>query len=79
MTTLDASDASLAMKRALVVFGTAQLSALTSKMLFSRQIRLFFPRTQVEKADYEKERQAPKGMEWRTWEGQKLPQKEDDN
>ncbi|CAM9163362.1 unnamed protein product [Ascophyllum nodosum] len=34
---------------------------------------------EVEKADYEKERQAPKGMEWRTWEGQKLPQKEDDN
>lgn len=35
--------------------------------------------SQVGKADYEKERQAPKGMEWRTWEGQKLPQKDDDD
>lgn len=33
---------------------------------------------QVGKADYEKERQAPKGMEWKTWEGDKLPQKDDD-
>ncbi|CAM9468053.1 unnamed protein product [Pylaiella littoralis] len=34
---------------------------------------------EVGKADYEKERQAPKGMEWKTWEGDKLPQKDDDN
>lgn len=34
---------------------------------------------EVGTADYEKERQAPKGMEWRTWEGQKLPQKDDDD
>ncbi|CBN79827.1 SGT1 homologue [Ectocarpus siliculosus] len=34
---------------------------------------------EVGKADYEKERQAPKGMEWKTWEGEKLPQKEDDD
>lgn len=34
---------------------------------------------EVGKSDYEKERQAPKGMEWRTWEGQKLPQKSDDD
>jgi len=27
----------------------------------------------------EKERQAPKGMEWKTWEGEKLPQKDDDD
>ncbi|CAN0405192.1 unnamed protein product, partial [Ectocarpus sp. 13 AM-2016] len=33
----------------------------------------------VGKADYEKERQAPKGMEWKTWEGEKLPQKDDDD
>jgi suppressor of G2 allele of SKP1 len=31
----------------------------------------------VGKTDYEKERQAPKGMEWKNWEGAKLPQKED--
>eukprot|EP00752_Nemacystus_decipiens_P010675 g9506.t1 len=34
---------------------------------------------EVGKADYEKERQAPKGMEWKTWEGAKLPQKDDDD
>lgn len=34
---------------------------------------------QVGKADYENERQAPKGMEWKTWEGDKLPQKDDDD
>jgi suppressor of G2 allele of SKP1 len=27
--------------------------------------------------NYEEERQAPKGMEWRNWEGKKLPQVED--
>jgi SGS domain len=27
--------------------------------------------------DYEKERQAPTGMEWRNYEGDKVPQKED--
>lgn len=32
---------------------------------------------EVSKTDYEKERQAPKGMEWKNWEGDKLPQKED--
>ena len=29
---------------------------------------------EVSKKDYEKERQAPKGMEWRNWEGNKVPQ-----
>ena len=33
---------------------------------------------EVREKDYERERQAPKGMEWRTWEGQRLPQKDDD-
>jgi suppressor of G2 allele of SKP1 len=33
---------------------------------------------EVEKTDYEKERQAPKGMEWKNYEGKKLPMKEDD-
>jgi suppressor of G2 allele of SKP1 len=28
---------------------------------------------EVAEKDYEKERQAPKGMEWQTWEGKKLP------
>lgn len=32
---------------------------------------------EVAKADYEKERQAPSGMEWRSWEGDKLPMKEE--
>jgi len=32
----------------------------------------------VEKTDYEGERQAPKGMEWKDSEGRKLPMKEDD-
>jgi len=32
----------------------------------------------VSKTDYEKERQAPKGMEWKSWEGKKLPQKDTD-
>jgi hypothetical protein len=34
---------------------------------------------EVGQTDYEKQRQAPKGMEWRSWEGSKLPQVEDDN
>ncbi|CAM9170604.1 unnamed protein product [Hapterophycus canaliculatus] len=34
---------------------------------------------EVGKVDYEKERQAPKGMQWKTWEGEKLPQKDDDD
>lgn len=33
---------------------------------------------EVEKTDYEDERQAPKGMEWKNYEGKKLPMKEDD-
>lgn len=33
---------------------------------------------EVETTDYEKERQAPKGMEWKDYEGRKLPTKEDD-
>lgn len=33
---------------------------------------------EVSKTDYEKERQAPKGMEWKNWEGEKLPQKDND-
>ena len=33
---------------------------------------------EVEKKDYEKERTAPQGQEWRTWEGDKLPMAEDD-
>ena len=33
---------------------------------------------EVGKTDYEKERQAPKGMEWKSYEGEKLPMKEDD-
>lgn len=32
---------------------------------------------EVSGTDYEKQRQAPKGMEWRNWEGEKVPQKED--
>jgi suppressor of G2 allele of SKP1 len=28
--------------------------------------------------DYEKERQAPSGMHWKNWEGDKLPQKDSD-
>lgn len=31
---------------------------------------------EVKDADYEKERQAPKGMEWKNWEGDKLEQKD---
>ena len=31
---------------------------------------------EVKETDYEKERQAPKGMEWKNWEGEKLKQKE---
>lgn len=34
---------------------------------------------EVHKADYEKERQAPNGMEWQTWEGKKLPMKKDED
>lgn len=33
---------------------------------------------EVSKKDYEKERTAPKGVEWKNWEGQKLEMKEDD-
>ncbi|EJK69210.1 hypothetical protein THAOC_09551 [Thalassiosira oceanica] len=33
---------------------------------------------EVEKTDYESERQAPKGMEWKNYEGDKLPMKDDD-
>jgi suppressor of G2 allele of SKP1 len=33
---------------------------------------------EVAAKDYEKERTAPKGMEWKTWEGDKLPMKDDD-
>ena len=32
---------------------------------------------EVAAKNYEEERQAPKGMEWRSWEGQKLKQQED--
>lgn len=31
---------------------------------------------EVEKTDYEKQRTAPKGQEWKNWEGEKLPMKE---
>ena len=33
---------------------------------------------EVAKTDYEKERTAPKGMEWKNWEGAKHPMKDDD-
>lgn len=33
---------------------------------------------EVKEKDYEEERTAPKGMEWKTWEGDKLPMKDDD-
>ncbi len=33
---------------------------------------------EVSKKDYEKERTAPKGLEWKNWEGKKLPMKDDD-
>lgn len=33
---------------------------------------------EVKAKDYENERVAPKGQEWKNWEGQKLPQKDDD-
>jgi hypothetical protein len=33
---------------------------------------------EVSKKDYEKERTAPKGVEWKNWEGSKLPMKDDD-
>lgn len=33
---------------------------------------------EVKEKDYEKERTAPKGQEWKKWEGEKLPMKEDD-
>jgi len=32
---------------------------------------------EVKKKDYEKERTAPKGVEWKTWDGKKVPMKED--
>lgn len=31
---------------------------------------------EVAKKDYEEERECPKGMEWKNWEGKKLPQKD---
>ena len=34
---------------------------------------------EVAAKDYEKERTAPKGMEWKTWEGDKLPMKKDED
>mmetsp|Transcript_29205 Transcript_29205/g.27974 ORF Transcript_29205/g.27974 Transcript_29205/m.27974 type:complete len:397 (-) Transcript_29205:216-1406(-) len=33
---------------------------------------------EVSKKDYEDERQAPKGVEWKSWEGKKLKQEEDE-
>ena len=33
---------------------------------------------EVSKTDYEKKRTAPKGIEWKNWEGKKLPVKDDD-
>jgi tetratricopeptide (TPR) repeat protein len=33
---------------------------------------------EVSKKDYEQERTAPNGMEWKNWEGKKLPMKDDD-
>mmetsp|Transcript_21859 Transcript_21859/g.47574 ORF Transcript_21859/g.47574 Transcript_21859/m.47574 type:complete len:435 (+) Transcript_21859:114-1418(+) len=33
---------------------------------------------EVKDKDYEKERTAPKGVEWKTWDGEKVPMKEDD-
>lgn len=33
---------------------------------------------EVAEKDYESERTAPKGVEWKTWEGDKLPTKDDD-
>ena len=33
---------------------------------------------EVSEKDYEKERTAPKGMEWKTWEGDKLPMKNEE-
>ena len=33
---------------------------------------------EVEKADYLKDRTAPDGMEWKTWDGDKIPMKEKD-
>ena len=32
---------------------------------------------EVKEKDYEKERTAPKGVEWKTWDGDKVPMKED--
>ena len=34
--------------------------------------------SEVKDKDYEKEKQAPKGMEWRSWEGEKIDQIEDE-
>ena len=33
---------------------------------------------EVQKTDYEKERTAPDGVEWKNWEGEKLPMKKED-
>lgn len=35
--------------------------------------------SEVSKKNYEEERQAPKGMEWRTWEGSKIKENPDEN
>ena len=32
---------------------------------------------EVSQKNYEEERQAPKGMEWKNWEGDRLPQTDD--
>lgn len=32
---------------------------------------------EVKNKDFEKERTAPKGVEWKTWDGEKVPMKED--
>ena len=34
---------------------------------------------QEKKKNYEEERTAPKGMEWKNWEGDKLKMKDDDD
>jgi len=34
--------------------------------------------SEVSKANYEEDKKAPKGMEWKNWEGQKVKQMEDE-
>jgi suppressor of G2 allele of SKP1 len=34
---------------------------------------------EVQSKDYERQRTAPKGMEWKNWEGEKLPMEKDDD